>query len=72
MAEYLGDEMPRFVRILQILIAIVVGGYTIFELIRFGISIFSEPLGSFVTMTIVLALFLELALFVIYKMIQED
>ncbi|WP_194091314.1 hypothetical protein [Vibrio hibernica] len=64
--------MPRFVRILQILIAIVVGGYTIFELIRFGISIFSEPLGSFVTMTIVLALFLELALFVIYKMIQED
>ncbi len=72
MAEYLGDDMPRFVRILQILIAIVVGGYTIFELIRFGISIFSEPLGSFVTMTIVLALFLELALFVIYKMIQED
>ncbi|MBD1574008.1 hypothetical protein HC725_12100 [Vibrio sp. S17_S38] len=64
--------MPRFVRILQILIAIVVGGYTIFELIRFGISIFSEPLGTFVTMTIVLALFLELALFVIYKMIQED
>ncbi|MGO2508982.1 MAG: hypothetical protein ACTH6Y_08305 [Vibrio hibernica] len=64
--------MPRFIRILQILIAIVVGGYTVFELIRFGISIFSEPLGSFVTMTIVLALFLELALFVIYKMIQED
>ncbi|MBD1577001.1 MULTISPECIES: hypothetical protein [Vibrio] len=64
--------MPRFVRVLQILIAIIVGGYTGFEIIRFGVSIFSQPLGTFVTMTIVLALFLELALFVIYKMIEED
>ncbi len=62
--------MPRFVKFLQILIAVIVGGYLGYELVLEGISIFKTNL--FASFTVVLTLFLELALFVIYKLIEED
>lgn len=64
--------MPRFVQILQILIAIVVGGYVGVQLVLHGIAIFTNASDLFPIMTVVLALLLELALFVIYKLIEED
>ncbi|MBM7035894.1 hypothetical protein [Vibrio ulleungensis] len=61
--------MPKFVQALQILIAILVGGVIAYDLILGGIAIFHE---KYVTITVVLTLLLELALFVIYKLIEED
>ncbi len=61
--------MPRFIKILQILIAVVIGGFVGYDLILHGISIFNE---KYVTITCVLFVMLEIALFVIYKLIEED
>lgn len=61
--------MPRFVQILQLIIAAVVGGFVGYDLILNGISIFDE---KYVTITLVLALLVEIALFVIYKLIEDD
>jgi hypothetical protein len=61
--------MPRFIQILQIVIALVVGGFVGYDLILHGISIFNE---KYVTMSCVLVLLLEVSLFVIYKLIEND
>ncbi|GAB7220194.1 hypothetical protein [Vibrio comitans] len=61
--------MPRFVQILQIIVAIVIGGFLCYDLILNGIAIFHE---KYITITIVLTLLLELALFVIFKLIADD
>ncbi|MCR9509722.1 hypothetical protein NB473_10700 [Vibrio parahaemolyticus] len=61
--------MPRFIQILQIILAVVVGGFVGYDLIFHGISIFDE---KYVTITCVLWFVLEIALFVIYKLIEED
>ncbi|MGY0613673.1 hypothetical protein NI382_09085 [Vibrio parahaemolyticus] len=61
--------MPRFIQILQIILAVVVGGFVGYDLILHGISIFDE---KYVTITCVLGVILEVALFVIYKLIEED
>ncbi|MGI9896746.1 hypothetical protein ACKVMY_14345 [Vibrio natriegens] len=61
--------MPRFIQILQIFLAVVVGGFVGYDLILHGISIFDE---KYVTITCVLWVVLEVALFVIYKLIEED
>ncbi|HCH4060811.1 TPA: hypothetical protein ACF311_001791 [Vibrio parahaemolyticus] len=61
--------MPRFIQILQIILAVVVGGFVGYDLILHGISIFDEKC---VTITCVLWFVLEIALFVIYKLIEED
>ncbi|CAH8190639.1 MULTISPECIES: hypothetical protein [Vibrio] len=61
--------MPRFIQILQIAIAVVVGAFIGYDLILHGISIFNE---KYVTITCVLWFILEIALFVIYKLIEED
>ncbi|CAH8209395.1 hypothetical protein MCT03_09170 [Vibrio aestuarianus] len=61
--------MPRFIQILQIAIAVVVGAFIGYDLILHGISIFNE---KYVTITCVLWFVLEIALFVIYKLIEED
>lgn len=61
--------MPKFVKALQIIIAIVVGAVLGYDLILNGIAIFHE---KYITITIVLTLLLELSLFVIYKLIEED
>lgn len=61
--------MPRFIQILQIILAVVVGGFVGYDLILHGISIFDE---KYVTITCVLWFVLEIALFVIYKLIEED
>lgn len=58
--------MPRFIQILQIILAVVVGGFVGYDLILHGISIFDE---KYVTITCVLWFVLEIALFVIYKQI---
>ncbi|PFG56408.1 hypothetical protein ATG66_2741 [Vibrio sp. ES.051] len=61
--------MPRFIQILQIILAVVVGGFVGYDLILHGISIFN---GKYVTITCALWLMLEIALFVIYKLIEND
>ncbi len=61
--------MARFIKILQIIIAVIVGAFTGYDLILHGISLFDN---KFVTITLVLFTMLEIALFVIYKLIEED
>ncbi|EEZ00259.1 hypothetical protein VOA_000311 [Vibrio sp. RC586] len=61
--------MPRFIQVLQIIIAVVIGAVVGYDLILHGISIFNE---KYVTITCVLFVLLEVALFVIYKLIEED
>ncbi|AMF94380.1 hypothetical protein KW419_12040 [Vibrio fluvialis] len=61
--------MPRFIRILQIAIAVVVGAFLGYDLILHGISIFDD---KYVTITCVLFVLLQIALLVIYKLIEED
>ncbi|MGO1191860.1 hypothetical protein [Vibrio casei] len=64
--------MPRFVQILQILIAVIVSGYVGVQMILHGIAIFNTSNNWFAVMTVVLGLLLELSLFIIYKLIEED
>ncbi|MBD1558357.1 hypothetical protein HC752_15570 [Vibrio sp. S9_S30] len=61
--------MPRFVKFLQILIAVIVGVIVGYDVILRGIAVFQE---TYVITTVVLTLLLELALFVIYKLIEDD
>jgi hypothetical protein len=61
--------MPKFIQFLQIVIAVVVGAFLSYDLILNGIAIFSQ---KYVTLTVALTLMLELALFVIYKLIEDD
>ncbi|SDH10668.1 hypothetical protein SAMN04488136_10898 [Vibrio xiamenensis] len=61
--------MPRFIQILQIIFAVVVGVFVGYDLILHGISVFDD---KYVTITCVLWAFLEIALFVIYKLIEDD
>ncbi|MEH0665827.1 hypothetical protein H4F18_07850 [Vibrio scophthalmi] len=61
--------MPRFVQILQLIIAAVVGAFIGYDLILHGISIFNE---KYVTITCVLFVLVEISLFVIYKLIEDD
>jgi uncharacterized protein YabE (DUF348 family) len=61
--------MPKFIQFLQIVIAVVVGVLLSYDLILNGIAIFSQ---KYVTLTVALTLMLELALFVIYKLIEDD
>ncbi len=61
--------MPRFIKILQILIAVVIGAFVGYDLILHGISIYDD---KYVTITCVMFVMLEIALFVIYKLIEED
>jgi len=61
--------MPRFIQILQIIIAVVVGAFIGYDLVLHGISIFDV---KYVTISCVLFVLLEIALFVIYKLIEDD
>ncbi|GAA5644405.1 MULTISPECIES: hypothetical protein [Vibrio] len=61
--------MPRFIQILQIIIAVVIGGFVGYDLILHGISIFDE---KYVTISCVLWVLVEISLFVIYKLIEDD
>ncbi|MFB9133927.1 hypothetical protein M1D72_15755 [Vibrio sp. AK197] len=61
--------MPRFIQILQIIFAVVVGAFVGYDLILHGISVFDN---KYVTMTCILWIFLEITLFVIYKLIEDD
>ncbi|MCG9599140.1 hypothetical protein L1D15_20845 [Vibrio sp. Isolate25] len=61
--------MPRFIQILQLVIAAVIGVFVGYDLILHGISIFDQ---KYVTITCALFVLLEIALFVIYKLIEDD
>ncbi len=61
--------MPRFIKILQILIAIAVAAVFVFDLFLHGISMFSD---KYAIMAAILWALLELALLVIYKLIEDD
>ncbi|WP_413284535.1 hypothetical protein [Vibrio sp. MA40-2] len=61
--------MPRFVQFLQIVIAIIVGFFVARDLILHGIGVFSQ---QWVMISVVTTLLLELSLFVIYKLIEDD
>ncbi|CAH0525630.1 hypothetical protein [Vibrio hippocampi] len=61
--------MPRFIQILQLIVLGVVGFFVGYDLILHGVSIFHE---KYVTMACILTALLEIALFVIYKLIEDD
>ncbi len=61
--------MPRFIQILQIIIAVVVGFFVIKDMLLHGVGILSQ---EWVLISLVNTLLLELALFVIYKLIEND
>ncbi|MDE1514245.1 MULTISPECIES: hypothetical protein [Vibrio] len=61
--------MPRFIQILQIIIALVIVFFVGTDLIFNGISIFND---KYVTITCGLFVLLEIALFAIYKLIEQD
>lgn len=61
--------MPRFVQFLQLVIAVVIAAFIGYDFFLNGISMFED---KYVTITCVLFGLLELALFVIYKLIEDD
>ena len=61
--------MPRFVQVLQLIIAVVVGFFLAKDIILHGIGVFSQ---QWVIIAIATTLLLELALLVIYKLIEDD
>ncbi|WP_068713584.1 hypothetical protein [Vibrio tritonius] len=61
--------MPRFVRFLQWAFLIVLGCFLTYDFIFRGVSLFSD---KYVMISCVLLLMLELALWVIYKLINDD
>lgn len=61
--------MARFVQILQLIIAIVVGFFVVRDTVLHGIAIFNE---QWVMISVITTLLLELSLFVIYKLIEDD
>ncbi len=61
--------MPRFVQFLQLVIAVVMAAFIGYDFFLTGISMFDE---KYVTIACVLFGLLELALFVIYKLIEDD
>lgn len=60
--------MPRFIQVLQIIIAVIVGFFVVRDLILHGIAIFNQ---QWVMISIVTTLLLELSLLVIYKLIED-
>ncbi len=61
--------MPRFVQFLQIIIAIAMVSLISYDFVMHGITVFEQ---KYVLISIGLCTLLELALFVIYKLIEDD
>ncbi|WCE28331.1 hypothetical protein [Vibrio sp. SCSIO 43137] len=61
--------MPRFVQFLQLVIAVVVGFFVARDIVLNGIAIFNQ---HWVVIAVATTLLLELALLVIYKLIEDD
>ncbi len=61
--------MTRFIKFLQFILAVVVGGFVGYDMVLRGVSIFNE---KYIVITTVLWVMLEIALFVIYKLVEED
>lgn len=61
--------MLKFIKFLQLFILVAVGGLIIQSIVLHGIGIFSE---RYVIMSLVLTAFLELAIFIIYKLVEDD
>jgi hypothetical protein len=61
--------MPRFVQFLQLLILVVVGFFLVKDFLLNGIGVFEQ---LWVIIAVAVTLLLELALLVIYKLIEDD
>ncbi|MCP3700384.1 MAG: hypothetical protein GY920_17985 [Aliivibrio sp.] len=61
--------MLKFIKFLQLLILGIVGAFVIQSTVLHGIGIFNE---RYVIMSLVLATLLELAVFIIYKLVEDD
>ena len=61
--------MLKFIKFLQLLILGIVGAFVIQSTVLHGIGIFSE---RYVIMSLVLTALLELAIFIIYKLVEDD
>lgn len=61
--------MPKFVKFLQLLVLVLVAGFIGYTFFLQGVVIFQNP---YVMITIALTVLLELALFVIFKLIEHD
>lgn len=61
--------MTRFIQFVQLAVLIIISAFIGYDLILHGISIFND---KYITIALVLAGLLEIALFVIYKLIEED
>jgi len=61
--------MLKFIKFIQLLILIVVGAFVIQSTVLHGIGVFFE---RYVLMSLVLTALLELAIFIIYKLVEDD
>ena len=61
--------MTRFVQLLQLFIVIVVGFFLIKDVVLHGIGVLNQ---QWVIISVAVTLLLELALFVIYTLIEDD
>ncbi len=61
--------MSKFIKFLQLLILVVVGFFLIRDFIAHGIPVFEQP---WLIMTVIMTLLLELALFIILKLTEDD
>ncbi|MFC3024025.1 hypothetical protein ACFODT_09315 [Vibrio zhugei] len=61
--------MSRFIRFLQWAVLIIFGGILTYDFLFSGLNIFQN---KYVVISTVLALMLELALWVIYKLTEDD
>jgi hypothetical protein len=63
--------MLKFIKLLQLVLAIVVLGIVGYDVVLHGLSIFNEN-PKYVILSGSLWLLLELALLVIYKLVEDD
>ncbi len=66
---YNGANMPRFIKYLQMLIAGIIAAFIGYDFVSTGIVIFQQ---TYVILIVALTLMLELALWVIIKLIEDD
>ncbi len=61
--------MSRFIKFLQLLIFVVIAFFLIRDFVAHGIPAFEQP---WLIMTVIVTLLLELALFIIMKLTEDD
>lgn len=61
--------MLKFIKFLQLLILGIVAAFMIQSMVLHGIGVFAE---RYVIMSLILTALLELAIFIIYKLVEDD